>query len=124
MRRSRRNRRRNTRQKNRRGGSALVGTPYSQSDTSTWGNANYYPYNETPRLFTDTIYNDQQYIYSGGSRRSRRRRRDRRGGDSLYVWSQPLTNVTRALTYGLESAVDSLQGNYPGVNPSVLSQPI
>jgi hypothetical protein len=100
---------------------ALVGTPYSQSDTSTWGNANYYPYNETPKLFTDAVYNDQQYIYSGG----RRRRRNRRGGsNSLYVWSQPLTNMTRSLTYGMGSAADSLQGHYPGVNPSVLDQPI
>jgi hypothetical protein len=97
----------------------LVGSPYSQSDTSTWGNANYYPYNETPRLFTDTIYNDQQYIYSGGSRKRRRG-----GGDSLYVWSQPLTDVTRSLTYDVGSAVNSLRGHYPGVNPSVLSQPI
>ena len=115
-----RRRQRNQRQRSRRGGAALVGSPYIQSDPSTWGNANYYPYNETPRLFTDAIYNDQQYIYSGGSRR-----RNRRGGDnSLYVWSQPLTNMTRSLTYGLQSAVDSLQGHYPGVNPSVLDQPI
>lgn len=104
---------------------ALVGSPYSQSDTSTWGNANYYPYNETPRLFTDSIYNDQQYIYSGGTRRRRNRRRNRRGGgNSLYVWSQPLTNVTRSLTYDVGSAVNSLRGHYPGVNPSVLDQPI
>jgi hypothetical protein len=96
---------------------ALVGGPYIQSDPSTWGNANYYPYNETPRLFTDSIYNDQQYIYSGGSR-------TRRGGNSLYVMSQPLTNVTRSLTYDVGSAVNSLQGHYPEVNPSVLSQPI
>lgn len=99
-----------------------MGSPYSQSDTSTWGNANYYPYNETPRLFTDSTYNDQQYIYSGGSRRRRRKRRG--GSNSLYVWSQPLTNMTRSLTYGLGSTVDSLQGHYPGVNPSVLDQPI
>lgn len=98
---------------------ALVGSPYSQSDASTWGNANYYPYNETPRLFTDTTYNDQQYIYSGGSRRNRRG-----GSNSLYVWSQPLTNMTRSLTYNMGSAADSLLGHYPGVNPSVLDQPI
>jgi len=96
----------------------LVGSPYSQSDASTWGNANYYPYNETPKLFTDTTYNDQQYM--GGSRR-----RNRRGGsNSLYVWSQPLTNMTRSMTYNMGSAADSLLGHYPGVNPSVLDQPI
>ena len=122
MRRSRQRNRRQSRQRNRsrRGGAALVGSPYSQSNSATWGNANYYPYNETPRLFTDAVYNDQQYIYSGG-----RSRRNRRGGhNSLYVWSQPLTNAARSLTYGLESTANSLRGHYPGVNPSVLDQPI
>ena len=122
MRRTRRNR------KSRRGGMALVGIPYSQSDTSTWGNSNYYPYNETPRLFTESTYNDQQYIYRGGRRKRSRQRKRRRlirgGGDSLNVWSQPLTNITRSLTYDVGSAVNTLRGHYPGVNPSVLSQPI
>jgi hypothetical protein len=107
----------------RRGGEALVGRPYAQSDTSTWGNSNYYPYNETPRLFTDYIYNDQQFMFKGG--RKRRKRRTRRGGtNSLHVWAQPLTNYYRATTYMGDSQMNNFYGRELGVNPSILKQPI
>lgn len=109
--------------RSRRGGqAALVGTPYAQSDPSTWGNSNYYPYNETPRLFTDYVYHDQQYMFRGGRRQSRKRKRG--GSNSLYVWAQPLTNYMRLTNYEGESQYNDFMGRERGVNPSVLSQPI
>ena len=113
MRRTRRNR----------GGSALVGSPYIQSDPSSWGNANYYPYNQTPRFFTDYVYNDQQYIL-GGRRKRKRSRKRKRGGNSLYVTSQPVTNWWRAGNYAGEVTADDFRGHERGVDPSILVQPI
>ena len=57
-----------------RGGSlpALVGSPWSPSDLSTWGSTNYYSTNTNPIIFTENSFQANQANQAGGKRRSRR----------------------------------------------------
>ena len=139
-----------------RGGSlpALVGAPYSQSDMSTWGTTNYYPFNTNPIIFTDSSFQ------MGGKRRKRRKTRGRRRGgkrrggrsrrrrtvrrrprrrtrrrryqkggglfDSRFTTPvpQPVADAYRTVAHGVSDVYNGLMGKQLNVNPDPGVQPI
>lgn len=47
-----------------------------------------------------------------------------KGGDSRYMPVQPLTTALRGLAHSATNVWNDLQGHYPYVDPSPLTQPL
>ena len=107
MRSKHRSRRRKARRYSRKGGSALVGKPYSYS---TWGTSNYYAYNQNPKL------NHPEYNLHKQA-----------GGGKWYDMFDPrarpvqsLWSVKDSAEHGLQSGVNAFFGKYPTASPNNL----
>ncbi len=112
----------------------FVGEPYNGANPETWGNTNYYKYNEQ-------IVPNPVQTRIGGRKKRRKTKKNKRKISKKYVkknikkskkiggfmderFAFPGINTTRNLINSGQNVYNTMSGKHLNVSPSPLNQPI